>query len=138
LSILGWRYKKGPVLESDFMKIEISFGIQLPELYKEIVRENNGGRPLPNRFDTENNKKRVIKAFLSIDEREGNLENVYGWIKERIPQQIIPFASDPGGNYLCFDYRSSPVDPSVVFWNHENNSIEMVSLDFTSFTKMVY
>ncbi|PGZ06488.1 1,3-beta-glucan synthase regulator, partial [Bacillus cereus] len=30
-----------------------------------------------------------------------------------------PFAFDPAGNLICFDYKNHKEDPIVVFWEHE-------------------
>ncbi|MCY8426886.1 SMI1/KNR4 family protein [Bacillus vallismortis] len=32
---------------------------------------------------------------------------------------IVPFACDPFGNEICFDYRQNKDNPSGVFWDHE-------------------
>lgn len=41
-------------------------------------------------------------------------------IKDTLPTKIIPFAFDPAGNLICFDYKDHEEDPIVVFWEHEN------------------
>lgn len=37
-----------------------------------------------------------------------------------LPEQVVPFASDPCGNFLCFDYREGTAQPPVVFWSHDD------------------
>lgn len=138
MGVVAWRFSKGVISEPDILKVEITFQIGLPDMYKEIVREHNGGRPLPNRFDTERSEKRMIKSFLPVDERPGNILEVYEWIKDRIPPLVIPFANDPGGNYLCFDYRKSFDTPEIVFWDHETCSVERISIDFPAFIAKIY
>ena len=38
--------------------------------------------------------------------------------------KVYPFARDPFGNLLCFDYRNSTESPTVVFWDHEEENIK--------------
>ncbi len=44
---------------------------------------------------------------------------------------MLPFADDPGGNLLCFDWRKAktPTSPVVVFWDHEHEDLEGEDLD---------
>ncbi|MOA62389.1 SMI1 / KNR4 family protein [compost metagenome] len=32
---------------------------------------------------------------------------------------MIPFAFDPAGNLICFDYKEREENPVIVFWEHE-------------------
>lgn len=36
------------------------------------------------------------------------------------PKKLVPFAFDPAGNLICFDYKNDKNNPVVVFWEHEN------------------
>ncbi|MBP1905449.1 hypothetical protein J2Z32_002079 [Paenibacillus turicensis] len=36
-----------------------------------------------------------------------------------MPTGVIPFAFDPAGNLICFDYKNNEGSPVVVFWEHE-------------------
>lgn len=49
-------------------------------------------------------------------------ESGYLWYhmhrKDRLIEKVIPFAEDPFGNLLCFDYRNDD-QPIIVFWEHE-------------------
>ncbi|CJH30980.1 SMI1 / KNR4 family [Streptococcus pneumoniae] len=48
----------------------------------------------------------------------------YNSIKDRLVDKVYPFARDPFGNLLCFDYRNNPQSPTVVFWDHEEEEME--------------
>jgi hypothetical protein len=37
-----------------------------------------------------------------------------------IPAGIYVFASDPAGNRLCFDYRTSATAPAIVILHYDN------------------
>lgn len=38
----------------------------------------------------------------------------YEVLKPHIPKGIFPFAETPGGESICFDYRSSTTQPKIV------------------------
>lgn len=103
--------------------VERALSVTFPHLYLETVKKFNGGSPINNIFDTDKSSERVFSNLLSF-----NLDSKYSILsdwednKERMPNGVIPFAVDPGGNYICFDYRST-TEPSVVFWNHEENFV---------------
>lgn len=40
--------------------------------------------------------------------------------KDTLPAELVPFAFDPAGNLICFDYKNDKNNPVVVFWEHEN------------------
>ena len=66
----------------------------------------NGGRPEKDRF-VYSEQMCTIQEFLPIKHRrkgltlEANLERV----KSLLPDHLIPFAVDPGGDYFCFSTR---------------------------------
>ena len=49
--------------------------------------------------------------------------------------KLIPFASDPSGNYICIDVNNND---SVVFWNHEINNTEYIAKNFSAFLNKLY
>ena len=46
--------------------------------------------------------------------------DVFNDYKDTLPKKVIPFAFDPSGNLICFDYKDYEDNPIVVFWEHEN------------------
>ncbi len=139
--------------------VESKLGVVFPHLYLETIKKFNGGSPVNNVFDTEKTSERVFSSLLSFNlEESTSILAIWEDTKERMPNGIIPFATDPGGNYICFDYRST-TEPSVVFWNHEENfvinakdeldypevdaeyklhDIEFVAPDFFEFLSILY
>jgi hypothetical protein len=103
--------------------VERMLDVVFPHLYLETIKKFNAGSPVNNVFDTEKTSERVFSNLLSFNlDKDTSILTIWEDNKERMPNGIIPFATDPGGNYICFDYRST-TEPSVVFWNHEENFV---------------
>lgn len=121
---MEWLSVKGKITIEDINKAEELLKIKYPLYYKNIVLSYNRGVPRPNQFIV-SNTERVFNRLLSITEDvELNVFSVYEIMKENGLSNLIPFASDPFGNYICFDYMSE--DINIVFVDMEkiyNNKI---------------
>ena len=138
---MEWKYAKFPPTEEDVRRMERHFGYQMPEWYVRKIMSHHGARPLRSRFDTSAYKGREVKSFLPITEQfAGNVYQVHGWIKERLLPNMVPFASEAAGNYLCFHYDSDEEhQPSIIMWNHEHEyDFEWVCADFGAFMSGLY
>ena len=59
--------------------------------------------------------------IVSYDkESSENIYKVYRNYASSLPKGLVPFAVDPAGNLICFDYKNHEYNPIVVFWEHEN------------------
>ena len=87
-----------------------------------------------------NGNEEVFNNFLSFDEEDSsNIINAYNDVKDRLIEKVIPFAEDPFGNLLCFDYRNSE-QPIIVFWEHEkafNNKENAISFICNTFSELL-
>ena len=102
-------------------KVEHELGVNFPHLFIETVKKYNGGTPKNNIFDTQESNERVFSNLLSFNvDNSHSILSVWEDVKDRMPNGVIPFATDPGGNLICFDYRNDN-EPEVIFWNHEEN-----------------
>jgi hypothetical protein len=114
---IRWISEEGLKEISTITKVETIFEIKFPKDYIECVMKNDGGYPMPNRF-TLNEHEEVFNKLLSLQEVSYNIIDTYNNVKDRLINGVIPFAEDPFGNLLCFDYRKSK-QPNIVFWDHE-------------------
>ncbi|EEL55266.1 SMI1 / KNR4 [Bacillus cereus Rock4-2] len=81
---------------------------------------NNGANVEPEIFNV-NNHERVFGTLLSFDENSDEyIVEVYNDFSDTLPKELIPFAFDPAGNLICFDYKNHEENPIVVFWEHED------------------
>lgn len=139
-----WKYVNEPLTNQEISQVEENLDIKFPKDYLEIVMNNDGGYPSPNDFLL-NNRLEMFNNLISfkISDSSNILETMEA-VSDRLIEGIIPFGDDPGGNLICFDYRSSD-NPTVVFWDHEiagsgelEKAISFICDNFTDFLDMLY
>lgn len=140
---IEWKFADDPIEESVIKGIQKKLGIAFPEDYIQCAIRNHGGSPRPKVYDFSGRKEAVFGSLLSFDEHEPTfILDVYDAIGKRLPDKVIPFADDPFGNYLCFDFRDKESNPTVVFWDHEQpnrkTSLSKVCNNFTELLNKLY
>ena len=135
---MTWKYAEPLTDIAPIRKLESKINQSYPLDYVKCVLENNAGYPSLHVFETEKSSTRVFSDLLSVN--ESDIDNVYApyeTISDRLGRKdIMPFAIDPFGNYICFDFSQSP--PTVVFWHHETNELEPVSRTFSDLLNKLY
>ena len=117
---LTWPVPDEPVSAEDINKVGKQIGYVFPDDYTECTSFNNGSAVLPYNFEVDGITK-VFGTLLSYDEQSSEyIVKVYRSYVSTLPKGIVPFAFDPAGNLLCFDYKDDENNPIVVFWEHEN------------------
>lgn len=121
MSNINWRKVRVKASVDNIKIVENKLGIILPTDFKVCVLENNGGRPSPYVFDIENRKGNVFATLLDLSlSKETNMVTMREYVLDRLVDNIYPFADDPGGNLICFDYRGgNDRPPKIVYWDHE-------------------
>lgn len=113
-------------------QIETELGISFPEEYIGLVPKFDSGVP-DKMFFIAGNKERVFQRLISIrPEKHPNIEDARKWVDS--PDILIPFALDPFGSLLCFDYSVGQT-PAVVFHETETEQIFEVCHSFSDFLK---
>lgn len=127
--IMEWKFIKRLEDVNEIKEFEIQKGCKLPRDLRLCIIANNGGRPERKVFDTAVSKGRMIKKLLSLN--YDDVENI--WDAYNVMQQenkkLVPFASDPGGNFICFNKDSG----EIYLWLHETNTAEYVAESFKDF-----
>jgi hypothetical protein len=74
--------------------------------------------------------------LISLDDNETNDFDFYSMpiMKER---RILPFASDAGGYFLCFDYRHTSKNPPVILWIRDNSEDKDIAIVADSFEEFI-
>lgn len=128
-----WKYKIDLVDENIFAEIEKKRGISIPEELKTLIRDANAATPDKYRYMLVATEK-VIGAILSFNKDENDTDTVFTALEVIKDKNIIPFAIDPFGNYLCLELQSK----EVVFWNHENDNVLSTGKKLNDFLANLY
>lgn len=106
-----------PVTHQELEQLEQEWGIRLPAEYKALVTSYQGMTPEPSVFDVGRGTS-VFNVLLTIrqyENREGySVRRIHEVLEPHLPKGIFPFAETPGGESICFDYRSGSAQPKVV------------------------
>lgn len=131
---LTWKYVKALSSEQVIEQFEAAHHVNFPQDFVEVFRLYNGGRPNKKSFVTSAARERVLKTLLSFN--QGDLETIYKAydVVKAENDQLIPFASDPAGNLICYHVR----DKSILFWEHETAETEKIADSFTDFLNGLY
>ncbi len=79
----------------------------------------------------------TLSTLLHFEDAPEGLDvfGILDW-SELFPDKVIPFAMDSLGNYFCFDYRATDIDPPVTFLAHDEREPEPEFLA-SSFTELI-
>lgn len=139
--------------EEEIRKNEKFWRVELPEEFRHILMESNGGVPEKREFKC-GKQTRMIVRFLCVMEDYDDyacydinviLTQLEGRIisnPDLIGYEIIPIAELFAGDLLCLDYRESGT-PDVCVWFHEESSeLEPVTYKvadtFSEFMTMIF
>ena len=147
--VVKLKYKQGsfcgPVHDEEieeYLDIFRDYGYMPDENYLDHIMIHNGGIPQDSWFP-----QGQIERFLNFSDsyappkawyKDLNVNATRSWISNRVPPNIVPFATMPHGAFLCFRYAvDSP--PDVVMWNNESfkEQFVLVAQSFSDFTKML-
>ncbi|KXY46992.1 MULTISPECIES: SMI1/KNR4 family protein [Bacillus] len=113
------------VTDDQIKQLEQYLNIKFPNDFIDCVQKYDGGYPTPDTFNIPNQDENSLNNLLTLDsDRKYSILETYNSTKDRLPDKIYPFARDPFGNLLCFDYRNNTDSPIIVFWDHEEEDIE--------------
>ena len=108
--------------------------IHLPNSYKELLKNSNGGVPIESSFTCNNHSYAVDRFLCVLEDTENSLLGMYDidviltQIGERLASdgdllgvELLPIAVLFAGDFLCLDYSKSRLNPAVCVWNHEES-----------------
>lgn len=108
----------------EFKEFEEKFNLDLPQLYKDIIIENNGGVPERSYF------KGNLVGFESITYGKYPLEEVIEDLEEHLPKGAFPFASYCGQS-LCISLNEK--DYGTIYFLDETGEYRKVCDSFEQF-----
>lgn len=97
-------------------------GVPLPADYLAVARSEQGRAPSPATVTLADGSHTVFNHLLHFESSPESTSLIGVWqdLEDILPERVIPFAGDPGGNFFCFDYRNGAAQPPVVFWSHDD------------------
>lgn len=99
----------------DIHHLENDLDVQFPSEYIDLMKRNNGGHIKPNCFKVGENTESINNFY--------DIKKIYNFKDKYLPEGLVPFARDAGGNQICFDYRIKG-RISILFWDHELESYD--------------
>ncbi|QXE02894.1 SMI1/KNR4 family protein [Terribacillus sp. DMT04] len=134
-SDLTWPIPDETVSKDYVIEVGKKIGYILPNDYVECAVQNNGSAVIPYNFDVDG-ITRVFGTLLSYNnDSSENIVKVYDNYVSSLPKDLVPFAFDPAGNLICFDYKNHENNPIVVFWEHENAAEKEMLLEEEGLTE---
>jgi len=108
----------------DIEALEESYGLSLPEDYKQFLLKYNGGEPDKYLFKDKNLGSLVLNVLygINIEDSYDELHNVIKVYKDRIPSSFIPIGDDSGGNQFVIGIKGKFKD-KIYLWDH-NTELE--------------
>lgn len=125
--ILSLEDSQEPVLEEEIVDLERMISAQLPFDFKQFLKAHNGGYVQRNIsfpiHDNQHGDMGLLREFYYLKPKRsyrdlGDIRNKISVFKDRMPQHLVPFACDPGGNQLCLSVREKDYG-TIYFWAHE-------------------
>ncbi|OJV94841.1 MAG: hypothetical protein BGO39_34035 [Chloroflexi bacterium 54-19] len=113
--------KFGPASESDVREFESLIKSRLPEDYRAFLLAHNGGEPDPEVFFiNESQGDDILAKFYGLykEPKYSSLAWCFETYRGRMPSNIIPIGTDPGGNQVCLSIGGSDYG-AIYFWDHE-------------------
>ncbi|MEI6605488.1 MAG: SMI1/KNR4 family protein [Verrucomicrobiota bacterium] len=131
---IEWRFSEGKISKSIIENFEEKMKLKFPQSYVNLVVKANRATPTPENFCTKKGTKHVFNYLIDWDEnKEDNIISTYNYFSQEHDKSIIPFADDPFGNLICFNFIDNAKEPSIVFWDHELDVFHSIKDNFDAF-----
>lgn len=128
-----WKYKIDLADESVFAEIENERGITIPDKLKDLIIKGNAATPDKYNFMV-GSTERVLGSILSFNKDEEDTDTVFTALEVIKDKNLLPFAIDPFGNYICINLTAE----EVVFWNHETGESSTTGKHIDDFLESLY
>jgi len=112
---------------------KLGIGFPIPEEFKKFLAKYNGGSFDECVFLDGPRCPVVVAMFLPFCDTESNsINSNFNYFHKEISDGVIPFASDPGGNYFLLGFKPDNKN-KVYFWDHETQKSHELAENFESF-----
>lgn len=133
-------YPPKSVSEMQIQSAEQLLGARFPDDYRDMILNTGLPRPTIALLDAIVEHALNLPDLSNFHSTDEIVEQTLGWHGAGMPEHLIAFASDGGGNQLCFDRErlaNSTQDRNAVwFFDHDFDTTEMISRSFTELIAM--
>jgi cell wall assembly regulator SMI1 len=117
--MINFRYTESPIVAADLDEVERRFGFRFPPEFRDLYLRFNGGRPEKDRF-VDDKGTCIVHEFMPIKNGKPGLTFEHDFQQTKVaqsllPEHLVPFAVDPGGNFYCFSTRDDEVGAIFIF-----------------------
>lgn len=106
-----------PVGDRDIDEVERKMGVVFPNVLRRHFKQFNGGTTVKAAVRV-GDRLFAVHDFMSIKHGNSNIDDTFNYLKPILPANMLPFASDPGGNFYCVFLRVESYG-KVYFVDHE-------------------
>ncbi|MDE0639308.1 SMI1/KNR4 family protein [Bacillus sp. CNPSo 3703] len=135
-------YTLKKINEAEIAKAEKKLGVTLPDTYKKLILEQNGGYTIHNAFPTTHSNSWAedhiqFNHLLGIAEDEGIMDSAY-LIKEwELPEGLVLINGD-GHTWVTMDYRKTKENPTIHYFDVEMEEDFKLADSFDEFIEGLY
>ncbi|MCP9285230.1 SMI1/KNR4 family protein [Bacillus safensis] len=135
-------YTLKKITAEEVAKAEKKLGITLPDTYKKLILEQNGGYIVHNAFPTTHSNSWAedhiqFNHLLGIAEDEGIMDSAY-LIKEwELPEGLVLINGD-GHTWVAMDYRKTKENPAIHYFDVEMEEDFKLADSFDEFIEGLY
>ncbi len=112
--------REEPIDQARLATLELALGATLPTQYRRYLLTTNGARPKHRIVDTGDDFDADFHTALGLDDGEYYRQLDKNWLtlRERMPDTLLPFGGDSGGNECCIAVKGERRG-TIYFWDHE-------------------
>ena len=129
---MEWKYKID-LAEDAIDTISSKYNVSIPDDLIKLLKVANAATPSKNKFMVKVDEK-ILGAILSFNPGEVEADSFETAMTIGFEKNVIPFGIDPFGNYICYNLK----DKTIVFFDHEEDSLTVIADNLKEFLKMLY
>jgi len=136
-------YRKEPITEEKLQKAEEDLGFKLPNTFRELLLEQNGGSIRFNAYRLKEGITIEDESFIEfsyiqgVGEEPGILDSPELIEEWGMPKELILLNGD-GHIWIALDYRNNKDEPAVVYIDNESNEAIILADCFDDFIERLY
>ena len=131
--VLYWKNVKAFYNDRIFTDIETIRNIHVPGILRDFIRESNNAEPSLKRYKIGLSEK-VFNSVLPFNDNIDGKSPLSNALNDVTENNLIPFATDPSGNYFCYDV----ITHKIVFWDNSTSTSISTGVDILLFMSSLY